>query len=338
MLLRRPGWARVALGALARVLWYLFGVPCAWSLPRGAEREGARWGTSGDEEEDEARRLDDDGDGSSPRASHASRVDTLRRAFALAGAADVRHVAGAFDEHLADVSRVLASWDVPEHVALAGYGHTLYGSELFPYATGSFSRAARARVRAAVGRDAEELMFLYGTCSQKRWYRSVLDVVLPDDVGVVRESRASAAFAVPEQVNAYTGESTRLTKTRFAFLCAMHAADIASTLPSLKKKRLGGTAKTLSRETFHEKKKKKARAKTAEVFCLRLLRVAAAAARSDPNDATSRFPNLERALLFAAGEWATETGCDVCIEKAELEGLRRCVSDAWLVARATGVA
>ena len=263
-------------------------------------------------------------------------MDTLRRAFALAGAADVRHVAGAFDEHLADVSRVLASWDVPEHVALAGYGHTLYGSELFPYATGSFSRAARARVRAAVGRDAEELMFLYGTCSQKRWYRSVLDVVLPADVGVVRESRASAAFAVPEQVNAYTGESTRLTKTRFAFLCAMHAADIASTLPSLKKKRLGGTAETLSRETFHEKKKKKARAKTAEVFCLRLLRVAAAAARSDPNDATSRFPGLERALLFAAGEWATDTGCDVCVEKAELEGLRRCVSDAWLVARATG--
>ena len=336
MLLRRPGWARVALGALARVLWYLFGVPCAWSLPRGAEREGARWGTSGDEEEDEARRLDDDGDGSSPRASHASRVDTLRRAFALAGAADVRHVAGAFDEHLADVSRVLASWDVPEHVALAGYGHTLYGSELFPYATGSFSRAARARVRAAVGRDAEELMFLYGTCSQKRWYRSVLDVILPDDV--VHESRASATFSVPEQVNAYTGESTRLTKTRFAFLCAMHAADIASTLPSRGKtgKRLGGTA-SVSRETFNEKKKKKARKSAAEVFCLRLLRVAAAAARSDP-DATSRFPNLERALLFAAGEWATETGCDVCIEKAELEGLRRCVSDAWLVARATGVA
>ena len=69
---------------------------------------------------------------------------------------------------------MLASWDLPEHVALAGYGHTLYGSELFPYAMGSFSVAARARARAAFGRDAEALMFLYGTCSQKRWYRSVL--------------------------------------------------------------------------------------------------------------------------------------------------------------------
>jgi hypothetical protein len=332
MLLRRPGWARVLLGALARVLWYLFGVPCAWSLPRGAEREGARWGTSGDEEEDEARRLDDDGDGSSPRASHASRVDTLRRAFALAGAADVRHVAGAFDEHLADVSRVLASWDVPEHVALAGYGHTLYGSELFPYALGSFSRAARAEVRAAVGRDAEELMFLYGTCSQKRWYRSVLEIVLPDDVVSNGSRTGNADFVVPEQVNAYTGESRRLTKTLFAFLCAMHAADIISTLPEGRGKRRGETTSVSKSE---KKKKKKARA--AEVFCLRLLRVAAAATRSDP-DATKRFPNLERALLFAVSNWATDMGSDVCIEETTLEGLRRCASDAWLVARATGLA
>ena len=150
LLLRRPGWGRVALGALARVLWFLFGVPCAWSLPRGAEREGASWGTAGDE--DDARLHHDDCDASSP---HVSRVDALRRAFALAGAADVPHVAGAFDEHLANVSRMLASWDLPEHVALAGYGHTLYGSELFPYAMGSFSVAARARARAAFGRDAE---------------------------------------------------------------------------------------------------------------------------------------------------------------------------------------
>jgi hypothetical protein len=259
-------------------------------------------------------------------------VDTLRRAFALAGAADVRHVAGAFDEHLADVSRVLASWDVPEHVALAGYGHTLYGSELFPYALGSFSRAARAEVRAAVGRDAEELMFLYGTCSQKRWYRSVLEIVLPDDVASNGSRTGNAEFVVPEQVNAYTGESRRLTKTLFAFLCAMHAADIISTLPEGRGKRRGETTSVSKSE---KKKKKKARA--AEVFCLRLLRVAAAATRSDP-DATKRFPNLERALLFAVSNWATDTGSDVCIEKTTLEGLRRCASDAWLVARATGVA
>ena len=273
-LLRRPGWGRVALGALARVLWFLFGVPCAWSLPRGAEREGASWGTAGDE--DDARLHHDDCDASSP---HVSRVDALRRAFALAGAADVPHVAGAFDEHLANVSRMLASWDLPEHVALAGYGHTLYGSELFPYAMGSFSVAARARAR-AFGRDAEALMFLYGTCSQKRWYRSVLDARFDDDAS--RDSELE--LTIPEQVNAYTGERARLSNARFAFLCAMHAADIASTLPSpelrdeRRNERLGGNRGGSWRKTSDEQHETRSRFRhsgssfTAGVFCSRLLR------------------------------------------------------------------
>ena len=340
LLLRRPGWGRVALGALARVLWFLFGVPCAWSLPRGAEREGASWGTAGDE--DDARLHHDDCDASSP---HVSRVDALRRAFALAGAADVPHVAGAFDEHLANVSRMLASWDLPEHVALAGYGHTLYGSELFPYAMGSFSVAARARARAAFGRDAEALMFLYGTCSQKRWYRSVLDARFDDDAS--RDSELE--LTIPEQVNAYTGERARLSNARFAFLCAMHAADIASTLPSpelrdeRRGERLGGKRGGSWRQTSDEQHETRSRFRhsgssfTAGVFCSRLLRVAAAAVQSDA-EATRRFPTLERALLDAAKRRATEIGSDARAEKAEVERLRRCTFDAWLVARATGVA
>ena len=333
LLLRRPGWGRVALGALARVLWFLFGVPCAWSLPRGAEREGASWGTAGDE--DDARLHHDDCDASSP---HVSRVDALRRAFALAGAADVPHVAGAFDEHLANVSRVLASWDLPEHVALAGYGHTLYGSELFPYAMGSFSVAARARARAAFGRDAETLMFLYGTCSQKRWYRSVLDARFDDDAS----RDAELELTIPEQVNAYTGERARLSNARFAFLCAMHAADIASTLPFPERRderhvSRGGSWRKTSDEHVSRSRFREGSSFTAGVFCSRLLRVAAAAVRSDA-EARRRFPTLERALLVAAGRRAAEIGSDARAEKAEVERLRRCTFDAWLVARATGVA
>jgi hypothetical protein len=116
----------------------------------------------------------------------------------------------------------------------------------------------------------------------------------------------------------------------------MHAADIISTLPEGRGKRRGETTSVCKSEKKKKQKKKKAQV-SAEVFCLRLLRVAAAATRSDP-DATKRFPNLERALLFAVSNWATDTGSDVCIEKTTLEGLRRCASDAWLVARATGLA
>ena len=93
----------------------------------------------------------------------------------------------------------------------------------------------------------------------------------------------------------------------------------------------------MSKSEKKKKRKKKKAQVSAEVFCTRLLRVAAAATRSDP-DATKRFPNLETALLFAAGDWANDTGSDVCIEETTREGLRRCVSDAWLVARATGLA
>ena len=70
-------------------------------------------------------------------------------------------------------------------------------------------------------------MFLYGTCSQKRWYRSVLDARFDEDAS--RDSELE--LTIPEQVNAYTGERARLSNARFAFLCAMHAADIVSTLP-----------------------------------------------------------------------------------------------------------
>ena len=327
MLLRRPGWGRVALGAVARVLWYLFGVPCAWSLPRGAERQGASWGASGDGE-DALRH--DDCDASSP---HASRVDALRCAFALAGASGVPHVAGAFDEHLADVSRVLASWGLPEHVALAGYGHTLYGSELFPCAMGSFSVAARRATRAAIGRDAETLVFLYGTCSQKRWYRSVLDERF-DDV-VFDETSDDGRWTVPEQINVYTGEKTRLSKTRFAFLCAVHAADIASTLPSRRRESRtsrGGATKRASSET----------PSSARAFVARLLRVAAAAVRSDPDvDARRRFPGLARALTRAADDTGGHViGSDATKRRLETDAatrLRRCAFDASLVTRAAGL-
>ena len=315
----------MALGAVARVIWYLFGVPCAWSLPRGAEREGARWGTSGDGED--ALRHDDDRDASSP---HASRVDALRRAFALAGAADVSHVAGAFDEHLADVSRVLKAWGLPEHVALAGYAHTLYGSELFPVAMGSFSNAARRAARRVIGRDAEHLVFLYGTCSQRQWYRSVLDSALDDVV----DETSDAEWRVPEQVNAYTGQRARLSKTRFAFLCAVHAADVASTLPSCIRRE-----ESSSRGIFREKS---ASDFAARVFVSRLLRVAAAAIRDADIDARRRFPGLERALLRAANDAGpfSETGNSTkwrSLERAEVTRLRRCAFDAWLVARATGL-
>ena len=109
----------------------------------------------------------------------------------------------------------------------------------------------------------------------------------------------------------------------------MHAADVASTLPSCIRRE-----ESSSRGIFREKS---ASDFAARVFVSRLLRVAAAAVQSDA-EARRRFPTLERALLVAAKRRATEIGSDARAEKAEVERLRRCTFDAWLVARATGVA
>ena len=188
-------------------------------------------------------------------------------------------------------------------------------------------------------------MFLYSTCSQKRWYRSVLDARFDDDAS----RDAKLELTIPEQVNAYTGLCANPSNARFAFLCAMHAADIASTLPSpelrdeRRDERLGGNRGGSWRKTSDEQHETRSRFRhsgssfTAGVFCSRLLRVAAAAVQSDA-EARRRFPTLERALLVAAKRRATEIGSDARAEKAEVERLRRCTFDAWLVARATGVA
>ena len=139
--LHRPGWFRVLLGAIARLLWMLFGVPCGWSLPR-ADRDAARWGAHFDVDGD-----DDDDDDAREADARESRLAAALRA---AETHRVRHVVGAFDAHLAAVRDILRDWRASPSVALAGYAHTVYASELFPVPLAPFSR--RRDVRALVGR------------------------------------------------------------------------------------------------------------------------------------------------------------------------------------------
>ena len=212
--LRRPGWFRVLLGAVARLLWMLFGVPCGWSLPR-ADRDAARWGAHFDVDGD-----DDDDDDAREADARASRLAAALRA---AETHRVRHVVGAFDAHLAAVRDILRDWRAPPSVALAGYAHTVYASELFPVPLAPFSR--RRDVRALVGARAERLIFLYATASQHAWYRraAARSTTRPNSPSRSR-SRAVA-------VNAYTGERVALGPRDASALSALHAADILSVLP-----------------------------------------------------------------------------------------------------------
>lgn len=215
--LRRPGWFRVLLGAVARLLWMLFGVPCGWSLPR-ADRDAARWGDHFDVDGD----VDDDDDAREADA----RASRLAAALRAAETHRVRHVVGAFDAHLAAVRDILRDWRAPPSVALAGYAHTVYASELFPVPLAPFSR--RRDVRALVGARAERLIFLYATASQHAWYRraAARSTTRPN----ARSGSRSGSRAVA--VNAYTGERVALGPRDASALSALHAADILSVLPS----------------------------------------------------------------------------------------------------------
>ena len=193
-------------GALARIAWFAFGWTCAWSVD-ARERDGCRWGCSDAEDHDE--------DVFSARTSS----EALECACRAVGAGRMGHVRESFDAHLRRVASTLASWDVPDAVLVAGYGHTVYGSELFPAQLASFDR--RRDVRALVGSSAERYMFLYATTSQRLWYRAALRRN-SDSVGADGPSMTA--------VNFYTGQEMRLRARDSAMLSLMHAADILSVL------------------------------------------------------------------------------------------------------------
>ena len=192
----------------------LFGVPCGWSLPR-ADRDAARWGdhfdVDGDDDDDDAREAD-------------ARESRLAAALRAAETHRVRHVVGAFDAHLAAVRDILRDWRAPPSVALAGYAHTVYASELFPVPLAPFSR--RRDVRALVGARAERLIFLYATASQHAWYRRAAAR------STTRPNSRSRSVSPPVAVNAYTGERVALGPRDASALSALHAADILSVLPT----------------------------------------------------------------------------------------------------------
>ena len=205
--LERASAIDVARGAVARVAWYAFDRPCAWSL-RARDRPRVAWSGARDDAfiVDARATVDDD--------AEAILLDALRDA----DAGKTMHVRGTFEAHLREVRDWLRdALDAPAACATAGLGHSAYGSELFPARLAGFGRD-RAFFARACGEACERLMFYYGTVSQRRWYRMTLETTRGRDAG---------GF---EAVNFYTGETIRLTPVEAGLLTLMHAADILSVL------------------------------------------------------------------------------------------------------------
>ena len=76
-----------------------------------------------------------------------------------AGAADTPHPSGTLLAHLCGTRDLLRRWGCPEHLCAAGLYHSVYGTEAFR--TTTVELAERARVRARIGAEAEDIVHLY---------------------------------------------------------------------------------------------------------------------------------------------------------------------------------
>lgn len=100
--------------------------------------------------------------------------DAMKRALALQGslgAADVDHPGGALLTHLRRVYDLTMAWDSSPRTQLAALCHATYGTDGFPHRL--LPTTERARVREAIGADAESLVYLYAACDRDVSYARI---------------------------------------------------------------------------------------------------------------------------------------------------------------------
>ncbi|MEU1105922.1 DUF6817 domain-containing protein [Streptomyces tibetensis] len=89
------------------------------------------------------------------------------------GAADIAHPGGTLLAHLTRVQRQLAAWGARPALRLAGLCHAFYGTDGFPAALLPLDR--RGVLAAAVGAEAEALVYLYAACDRGATYPTLAD-------------------------------------------------------------------------------------------------------------------------------------------------------------------
>ncbi|MEU3312500.1 DUF6817 domain-containing protein [Streptomyces sp. NPDC006662] len=106
-----------------------------------------------------------------------------------AGAQDLPHPGGTLLAHLRRVEERLASWGARPALRLAGLCHAVYGTDGFP--TALLSPRRRPELVAAVGAEAESVVYLYGACDRKATYPHL------DRAGTVFHDRFTGRAGAP---------------------------------------------------------------------------------------------------------------------------------------------
>lgn len=132
------------------------------------------------------------------------------------GAAKLAHPGGTLYEHLCRVADLLASWGAGARLQTAGLCHACYGTDGYGQALIPVSQ--RPRLAALIGRDAESLVYLYGSCDRAAVYPR-----LGDDGPVLFKDRFTGQASAPPEHDVRA----------FAELTAANELDVICHNPSL---------------------------------------------------------------------------------------------------------
>ncbi|MEU3745377.1 MULTISPECIES: DUF6817 domain-containing protein [Streptomyces] len=113
--------------------------------------------------------------------------DAARSLLRACGADILPHPGGTLLAHLERVASRLAAWGAREELRLAGLCHAFYGTDGFAKSLLPLSR--RDELAAAIGPEAEELVYFYASCDREFSYPG-----LPESDGPFRDRFTGAVF------------------------------------------------------------------------------------------------------------------------------------------------
>lgn len=90
-----------------------------------------------------------------------------------AGAETIEHPGGTLLAHLRRVHDQLGAWGARPALRLAGLCHAFYGTDGFPVTLLDLDQ--REKLAAAVGDEAEEIVYFYGSCDRAASYPTLTD-------------------------------------------------------------------------------------------------------------------------------------------------------------------
>ena len=122
--------------------------------------------------------------------------DSAARAFLRDhGAASIEHPGGTLYAHLCRVEQRLAACGAAPYVRLAGLTHAAYSTDGFDVALIAWTD--RHLLRAVIGPEAEELVYLYGACDRDRTWPDLVTTATVHDRFTGRESLLEAGRIGP---------------------------------------------------------------------------------------------------------------------------------------------